>query len=181
MIVYRRFFIKLRKFYLSFRENVGWASTCNSVGQTAGYFLGNVIFLSLESKDFANRYIRQPLNMELQNTGLITLPGTLDLVLQLNSCAFFNIGFLLFWGIVFALSTTLLALLKREIDQSYDPNEPHFGLIETYKILFKVLRLPAVRSMAFVLLTIKVYSIKNKNFQFPIFIFIRSVSVQLIL
>jgi len=58
-----------------YRENVGWASTCNSVGQTAGYFLGNVVFLALESKDFANRYIREPLHMELQSTGLITLPG----------------------------------------------------------------------------------------------------------
>jgi PAT family acetyl-CoA transporter-like MFS transporter 1 len=57
------------------RQNVGWASTCNSVGQTAGFFLGNVVFLSLESKDFANRYVRQPLNMEFQPTGLITLPG----------------------------------------------------------------------------------------------------------
>ncbi|CAF5008178.1 unnamed protein product, partial [Rotaria socialis] len=37
------------------KENLGWASTCNSVGQTAGYFLGNVVFLALESKDFANR------------------------------------------------------------------------------------------------------------------------------
>ncbi len=57
---------------------MGWASTCNSVGQTAGYFLGNVVFLALESKDFANRYIRQPFNLELQSTGLITLPGTVD-------------------------------------------------------------------------------------------------------
>lgn len=60
------------------RENVGWASTCNSVGQTAGYFLGNVVFLALESKDFANRYVRQPLHMELQPTGLITLPGNIS-------------------------------------------------------------------------------------------------------
>ena len=57
------------------RENLGWASTCNSVGQTAGFFLGYVVFLVLESKDFANRFIRQPLNMELQSTGLVTLPG----------------------------------------------------------------------------------------------------------
>lgn len=121
------------------RENVGWASTCNSVGQTAGYFLGNVVFLALESKDFANRYIRQPLQMELQSTGLITLPG-----------------FLVFWGIVFAISTTIVALLKRETDETTDPNEPHLGLIETYRVLLKVLRLPAVRSMAFVLLTIKI-------------------------
>ncbi|CAF4022198.1 unnamed protein product, partial [Rotaria sp. Silwood1] len=51
------------------------ASTCNSVGQTAGYFLGNVIFLALESKDFTNLYVRQPLNLELQSIGLITLSG----------------------------------------------------------------------------------------------------------
>uniref|UniRef100_A0A672MXK5 Solute carrier family 33 member 1 n=1 Tax=Sinocyclocheilus grahami TaxID=75366 RepID=A0A672MXK5_SINGR len=40
------------------RENVGYASTCNSVGQTAGYFLGNVLFLALESADFCNKYLR---------------------------------------------------------------------------------------------------------------------------
>ena len=63
------------EFSLIFRENVGWASTCNSVGQTAGYFLGNVVFLALESKDFANRYVRQTFNLPIQSTGLITLPG----------------------------------------------------------------------------------------------------------
>lgn len=42
------------------RENVGFASTCNSVGQTAGYFLGYVFYMALESygvlslKDFLN-------------------------------------------------------------------------------------------------------------------------------
>jgi PAT family acetyl-CoA transporter-like MFS transporter 1 len=65
-------------------------------------------------------------------------------------------GFLLFWGIIFGISTTLIALFKHETDESYDPNEAHFTLIETYKVLIKVLRLPAVRSMAMILLTIKV-------------------------
>ncbi|KAM6223393.1 acetyl-coenzyme A transporter 1 isoform 2-T2 [Rhynchocyon petersi] len=51
------------------RENVGYASTCNSVGQTAGYFLGNVLFLALESPDFCNKYLRfQP-----QPRGIVTL------------------------------------------------------------------------------------------------------------
>ncbi len=49
-----------------------------------------------------------------------------------------------------------MALFKHETDESYAPDEPHFGLIETYKVLLKVLRLPAVRSMAMILLTIKV-------------------------
>ncbi|KAF6385035.1 hypothetical protein mRhiFer1_008861 [Rhinolophus ferrumequinum] len=56
------------------RENVGYASTCNSVGQTAGYFLGNVLFLALESADFCNKYLRfQP-----QPRGIVTLSGFLQ-------------------------------------------------------------------------------------------------------
>ncbi|XP_025291896.1 acetyl-coenzyme A transporter 1 isoform X2 [Canis lupus baileyi] len=51
------------------RENVGYASTCNSVGQTAGYFLGNVLFLALESADFCNKYLR----FEPQPRGIVTL------------------------------------------------------------------------------------------------------------
>jgi PAT family acetyl-CoA transporter-like MFS transporter 1 len=65
-------------------------------------------------------------------------------------------GFLVFWGVIFAISTTFVALFKHETDETYDLNEPHFGLIETYKILIKVLRLPSVRSVALVLLTVKV-------------------------
>lgn len=53
------------------RENVGYASTCNSVGQTAGYFLGNVLFLALESADFCNKYLR----FEAQDRGIVTLSG----------------------------------------------------------------------------------------------------------
>ena len=82
---------------LDCRENVGWASTCNSVGQTAGYFLGNVVFLALESKDFANRYIRQTFGMELKTTGLITLPSENELIQMFRiyfyaSKVFFSFG-----------------------------------------------------------------------------------------
>lgn len=53
------------------RENVGYASTCNTVGQTAGYFMGNVLFLALESADFCNRYLR----VEPKDAGIVTLSG----------------------------------------------------------------------------------------------------------
>lgn len=42
------------------KHNVGYASTCNAVGQTAGYFMGYVFFMALESY------------------GLVTLPGFLQ-------------------------------------------------------------------------------------------------------
>ena len=59
------------------RENVGYASTCNSVGQTAGYFLGNVLFLALESADFCNKYLR----FEPQPRGIVTLSGSVFIML----------------------------------------------------------------------------------------------------
>ena len=57
------------------RNNVGYASTCNSVGQTAGYFLGYVLFMALESPEFCNGYLRSVPS----DRGVITLPGKSDL------------------------------------------------------------------------------------------------------
>ncbi|MPC35479.1 Acetyl-coenzyme A transporter 1 [Portunus trituberculatus] len=79
------------------RGNVGWASTCNSVGQTAGYFLGYVVFLALESEDFCVHYLGQ-------SGSLVTLSG-----------------FLYFWGIVFWITTTIVWILKHE-----EPSSPVF-------------------------------------------------------
>lgn len=53
------------------RCNVGHASTCNSVGQTAGYFLGYVVFIALESAEFCNSYLRKVPATD----GILTLPG----------------------------------------------------------------------------------------------------------
>lgn len=46
-------------------------ATCNTVGQTAGYFVGNVVFLTLESADFCNKYIHS----QHEDHGLVTLAG----------------------------------------------------------------------------------------------------------
>lgn len=40
------------------KSNVGHASTCNSVGQTTGFFLSYVLFMALESPTFCNQYLR---------------------------------------------------------------------------------------------------------------------------
>ncbi|VDI72998.1 MFS transporter, PAT family, solute carrier family 33 (acetyl-CoA transportor), member 1 [Mytilus galloprovincialis] len=115
------------------RRNVGWASTCNSVGQTAGYFLGNVLFLALESADFCNKYLRS----EPKETGLVTLAS-----------------FLYFWGIVFFTTTTLVWIFKHESD---DPDaDSEQSIIDTYKQLIRVIQLPAVISYAVIILTAKV-------------------------
>lgn len=117
------------------RENVGYASTCNSVGQTAGYFLGNVLFLALESPDFCNRYLRfQP-----KLTGIVTLAD-----------------FLCFWGIVFIATTTLVALLKKEKQEIATSKEATSGILETYKLLFSIVKMPTVLSFCIMFLTAKI-------------------------
>ncbi|XP_051934220.1 acetyl-coenzyme A transporter 1 [Hippocampus zosterae] len=120
------------------RENVGYASTCNSVGQTAGYFLGNVLFLALESADFCNKYLR----IEPKPTGIVTLAN-----------------FLFFWGVVFLVSTTLVAILKSETERSEgrrnDPEETQ-GVFQTYKLLFTIINMPAVFTYCALLLTAKI-------------------------
>lgn len=107
------------------RHNVGYASACNTVGQTAGYFLGFVLYIGLESY------------------GLVTLSG-----------------FLFFWGLVFLMSTTLVAIFKHEKSSVHheqsDFDEHDLGIVETYKLLYKILRLPLVPVIIFVLLTCKI-------------------------
>lgn len=115
------------------KRNVGWASTCNTVGQTAGYFLGNIFFLALESADFCNKYLRS----EPQETGVVTLAG-----------------FMFFWGIVFFVTTTLVMIMKHETD---DPDaDSEQGIVDTYKQLIRVIKLPPVISYAIILLTVKI-------------------------
>ncbi|XP_040901814.1 acetyl-coenzyme A transporter 1 [Toxotes jaculatrix] len=119
------------------RENVGYASTCNSVGQTAGYFLGNVLFLALESADFCNKYLR----LEPKDTGIVTLSE-----------------FLFFWGMVFLGSTTLVAIFKRENEYSKGKRrvqEETQGVMETYKLLLSIIKMPTVFTFCVLLLTAK--------------------------
>lgn len=158
------------------RRNVGYASTCNTVGQTAGYFIGNVIFLALESSDFSNKYIRSASNQK--STGLVTFDE-----------------FLYHCGIVFIVVTILVGLLKRERNQEPlkiaqsdddlevsvrltrrknseisstgyrksedDPEEnetveKELSIRETYSVLYKIMKLPSFMLLAVVLLTCKI-------------------------
>lgn len=115
------------------RENVGHASTCNSVGQTAGYFLGYTVFLALESAEFCNRFLRwEPLEK-----GIMDLPS-----------------FFLFWGLVFIVVTTLVWLLKKE---RREPSaEAKQDLFSAYNQLLKIVKLKSVQKYALFIVTAKV-------------------------
>ncbi|KAG8315049.1 hypothetical protein J6590_078952 [Homalodisca vitripennis] len=116
------------------KENVGYASTCNSVGQTAGFFVSFFVFTALESADFCNTYLRtEPLPY-----GVVTLSS-----------------FLKYFGWVFLVTTTLVMLLKREGLPPPD-EEPCAGILDTYKQLARVMQLPALKKLAVILLTMSV-------------------------
>lgn len=120
------------------RRNVGHASTCNTVGQTAGFFLGYVLFLALESPYFCNKYLRS----EESDVGLVTLGS-----------------FLLFWGWVFIFTTTLVAILKHEAEEEVAHNRRPKGIqtvVNAYHQLYAIIKLPAVRTLALVLFTAKI-------------------------
>uniref|UniRef100_A0A6A7G8I2 Acetyl-coenzyme A transporter 1-like n=2 Tax=Hirondellea gigas TaxID=1518452 RepID=A0A6A7G8I2_9CRUS len=113
------------------RKNVGYASTCNSVGQTAGFFLGYVVLLALESADFCINYLGQS--------------GPL---LQLD-------GYFLFWGIVFLVTTTLVWALKKEDAEDIHADDK-LSLAATYKMLGTILKKTCIRRCVVVLLTCKI-------------------------
>lgn len=114
--------------------NVGYASTCNSVGQTAGYFLGSTVFLTLESADFANSYLRST----PQPYGMVDLPG-----------------FFYFWGFVFLITTTLVMIFKHEITGVSFENDS-MTIRESYSKLVDIFNLPSIRRFAIILLTCKI-------------------------
>lgn len=119
------------------RCNVAHASTCNSVGQTAGYFLGYVVFMAFESKEFCNKYIFS----EPKEEGLVTLSG-----------------FLWFWGITFLVTTTLIGFLKKEKSETREQLDENLdlGIKETYVMLWKIITMKPVMLLATILLTVKV-------------------------
>lgn len=76
-------------------------------------------------------------------------------------CFFFLFAadFLFFWGVVFLISTTLVAIFKRENGHGRGrrnvPEETQ-GVMETYKLLFSIVKMPTVFTFCVLLLTAKV-------------------------
>ena len=71
---------------------------------------------------------------------------------------FLFVGFLLFWGFVFIVTTTLVAIGKSENDGLEEQSD---GIVDTYLQLLRIIRLPAVLSLIGILLTCKVSVVRN--------------------
>ena len=108
-------------------KNVGYASTCNSIGQTTGWCLGFILYTVLDDA------------------------GVIDLA-----------QFFLFWGIIFIVTTLIIAIFKKEKnqqltqekdDENAQEEEPDLGIVETYKIIWKIICHPLVPLLIVFLLT----------------------------
>lgn len=64
--------------------------------------------------------------------------------------------FLFFWGAIFLITTTLVALLKKENKEVTPSKEETKGITDTYKLLFSIVRMPAVFTFCVLILTAKV-------------------------
>eukprot|EP00958_Prasinococcus_capsulatus_P011598 scaffold1146_cov399-Prasinococcus_capsulatus_cf.AAC.87 len=112
------------------RARVGYASTCNSVGQTLGFFLANVGFLALNDEGTCNKYLRTT----PKEGGMVTLSS-----------------FMAFWGWVFLVSTILICF-KREAKDHETIEDPKTAYIN----VFHVLCLRPVQKFSVILLTCRI-------------------------
>ncbi len=112
------------------RENVGYASTCNSIGQSFGFFIASQGFLALSDATWCQRFLGmdQPL---------------LTIVL-----------FLKIAGWAFIVVTLLVCIIKKELP--LPPEEEPEGLLVTYKHVWTIMQLKAVQALSIILLTMKV-------------------------
>lgn len=114
------------------RENVGYASPCNNIGQIIGIFLANQGFIALSDPIWCRNY----LGIESEN-GIVTLAG-----------------FINFWGWFLIIVTVLLTIFKAEIpvDAADEPD----GVLATYKQVGMIFRIKPVQLFCLVLFTCRV-------------------------
>lgn len=116
------------------RRNVGYAATCNSIGQSAGRFIGFIVLLMFESKEFCNEFIFQ----QPQSSGLFTLSS-----------------FLMFWGILYLTLTAFIAMFKREEYDDDLENHPDYGISRAYPILLEIFKLKPVIQLGTMIFTVE--------------------------
>uniref|UniRef100_A0A8D8UEW4 Acetyl-coenzyme A transporter 1 n=1 Tax=Cacopsylla melanoneura TaxID=428564 RepID=A0A8D8UEW4_9HEMI len=93
--------------------------------------------MAFDSAEFCNYFRSEPLD-----SGMLNLPG-----------------FLFFWGITFLVVTSLVALFKHERPadkSSLVHSDPDLNIVDSYKLLGSILKLPSIQKFALVLLTCKI-------------------------
>ncbi|VVC38259.1 Major facilitator superfamily domain,Acetyl-coenzyme A transporter 1 [Cinara cedri] len=115
------------------KENIQYSAMCNSAGQALGIFLSYILLIILISESFWNKWWRT-----------VPLPGGI-VTLQ---------GYLYFWGTMFMIITTLVAIFKPEKDNCTKTDDLNIGMVKTYKLLYKIMQLSNIKKLVIILLTI---------------------------
>lgn len=111
------------------RENAGYASAANSMGNALGIFIANQSYLTLADPSWCHRYL-----------GL--REGQVMFTLE---------AFVFFWGWVFIAVTIYVVIFKSE--RKTDPSEEPDGVIETFRQIWMVCRIRTVLFLCCILLT----------------------------
>lgn len=128
-------------------ESLSYASTAQTIGINTGYFSSFTIFLALSSPDFANKYLRStPLDVGLFSLG----------------------GYLKFWGWMYLIVTGIICLVPEDPSHLVNINRDRLAkekglynstswqdLVNVYKSMYEVLKLPNVQTFVIILLIAK--------------------------
>ncbi|KAH7716066.1 acetyl-coenzyme A transporter 1-like protein [Aphelenchoides avenae] len=98
------------------RHNVGFAPTCDMIGMTFGHLLGNAVFLTIQSKEFANKWIRT----EPGDRGLVEFDRASINVCFKEKKPLQCSEFAFVWGCFTLVATTVVFIFKREVDHSLE-------------------------------------------------------------
>ncbi|CAF3998779.1 unnamed protein product [Rotaria sordida] len=120
------------------------SSTCQTVGVTIGGFIGSIILLTLESSNFTNTYIREPLSLPRRSYGLFSLEQ-----------------FTLFWGIIFIVIGVIMTIILIFKQQSNKINNLHieekkhtkFKIFETYLNVLQLFKKRCMQQLILILIT----------------------------
>jgi PAT family acetyl-CoA transporter-like MFS transporter 1 len=116
--------------------NPQWASTSQTVGQTMGRFFGFSFLLALESANFTNRFIRAPLSLPPQTSGLFSLEQ-----------------FVRFAALAFLVVTTCLIVFfreKKEVSIVNGEETSRLSLFQTYLSILKLFKKKCIRELTFI-------------------------------
>ncbi|CEG65128.1 hypothetical protein RMATCC62417_01982 [Rhizopus microsporus] len=115
------------------KESLSYASTAQTIGLNCGYFLSFTVFLSFNSAEFSNKYLR-------------SIPKEYG-VLGLGD-------YMRFWAVIYMLVTAYLVIYKKETDVKDE--EAQLGIRGVYATIWKICKLPHMRSYIAVLLIAKI-------------------------
>mgnify|MGYP003385969352 CR=1 FL=1 len=112
------------------RRNVGYASTCNAIGQVLGFFFANQGFIVLSDAKWCQNFL-----------------GLSHPLFDLSS-------FMAFWGVFFIVVTLVIWIAKAETALG-STDEPD-GIYDTYRQMWSISKLKNVRIFILVLMTSRV-------------------------